>query len=95
MDEETRVEFRDLIGGLRTIEDLRVVDSLLRRQWSRVSEDQLDAFNVGDKVSWPSRRGGIRTGTILKKNRKTVSVDEDITNVPWRVAASLLSRVVE
>jgi len=49
-------------------------------------------YFTGQKVSWNDYDGFVRTGTIIRINRKTVSIQED--NEPqdtWKVSASLLT----
>ncbi|SFM68569.1 hypothetical protein SAMN05421721_12313 [Ectothiorhodospira mobilis] len=49
-------------------------------------------FDVGARVSFASRRDGRLTGTLVKFNRKTVTViTED--NRQWRVPPEILSPI--
>ena len=46
------------------------------------------SFQVGQRVSWMSKRSGPRTGVITKINQKNILVNTE--NGQWQVPASLL-----
>lgn len=51
----------------------------------------MSEFNVGDRVSWPSRDGNTYTGIIIKLNNKTASVKVDDSGY-WNVSPQLLRK---
>lgn len=53
-----------------------------------------DDFSVGEKVGFRDRQEQECVGTIIRLNRKTVTIDGD-DGRQWRVAYSLLSRVID
>lgn len=55
-----------------------------------------DDFKYGDKVKFSPRKRGyppVITGTIVKRNIKTIEVRPDNGGRNWKVSASLLSKV--
>ena len=56
---------------------------------------QNSQFYPGQKVSWTDRTGQVRSGKILRINRKTISIRESNDDEGiWKVSASLLTRMV-
>lgn len=54
-----------------------------------------DEFKYGDKVKFSPRKRGfpsVITGTVVKRNIKTIEVKPDNGGRNWRVSASLLSK---
>jgi hypothetical protein len=94
---EKAKEIATAIRKLETMDDLRIVSDALKARWSvvqsRVAEDALAAFNVGDTVKF-SAKGRYVVGRIVSLNRKTASVET--AHVPgafpmsWRVSPGLL-----
>lgn len=66
----------------------RVVERLRFLQQMRTHARMLD-FNVGDRVSFQPDGHPVLTGTIIRYNRKTVTIITD-THGQWRVSPHLL-----
>lgn len=69
----------------RIVERLKFLDTVQAHR-------EMMALNIGAKVSFESSRHGRLLGTVVKLNRKTVSVVTD-DGRRWKVAPQLLSRV--
>lgn len=69
----------------RIVERLKFLDAVQAHR-------EMMALNIGAKVSFDSPRHGRQVGTVVKFNRKTVSVVSD-DGRRWKVAPQLLSRV--
>jgi hypothetical protein len=95
-NDQLPVEVTNWLSKL-TIEQLtllnhRIVDRIKLLRNSRTMESMLN-FTVGEKVCF-DYNGLVKTGTIIRLNRKTVSlVTED--NERWNVAPGMLDKVVE
>jgi len=62
------------------------------RDYSRQSSD----FAKGDRVKFEGRAGKLVTGTVLRVNKRSVSIEPDDGRVRyWRVAPSMLRKVGE
>ena len=71
-------EFRRVYKGRRDFAAMRDV-----RSW-----------NIGDQVAFDLKKGGRACGTVIKLNRKTVTV-QTLTHGTWRVSPSYLRPVNE
>ncbi|MFQ5409563.1 MAG: hypothetical protein ACE5FI_14230 [Anaerolineales bacterium] len=69
----------------RIVERLKFLESL------QTHKDMM-AFNIGARVSFESPRGGRQLGTLVKFNRKTVTVMTD-NGQRWNISPHLLSPV--
>ncbi|MGA8259621.1 MAG: hypothetical protein WB783_05345 [Arenicellales bacterium] len=69
----------------RIVERLKFLDAVQAHR-------EMMALNIGAKVSFESPRDGRQLGTVIKFNRKTVSVVTD-DGRRWNVAPQLLSPV--
>jgi len=69
----------------RIVERLKFLESLQTHQ-------DMMAFNIGARVSFESSRGGRQLGTLVKFNRKTVTVMTD-NGQRWNISPHLLSPV--
>lgn len=69
----------------RIVERLKFLDSLQAHR-------AMMAFDLGARVSFESTREGRLTGTLVKFNRKTVTVLTD-DNRRWRVPPEMLSPI--
>lgn len=69
----------------RIVERLKFLDAVQAHR-------EMMALNIGAKVSFESRRDGRQFGTVIKFNRKTVSLVTD-DGRRWNVAPQLLSPV--
>ena len=73
MEPEIQRTLRDLILGLETKEDLRIVSILLRGGWSTLAEKEVNEFRTGDRVTW-SHGSRLHSGTVEKPNKKDSSL---------------------
>ncbi|MCZ7597181.1 MAG: hypothetical protein M5U09_04665 [Gammaproteobacteria bacterium] len=69
----------------RIVERLKFLDHL------RAHRDMM-AFNIGNRVSFDARQHGRQVGTLVKFNRKTVTVITD-DGRHWNVSPNLLAPV--
>ena len=83
IDKMTRDELVTL--NHRIVERLKFLDSL------QAHKDMM-AFNIGARVSFHSSQGERLLGTLLKFNRKTVTVVTD-NGQRWNISPHLLSAV--
>ena len=83
IDKMTRDELVTL--NHRIVERLKFLDSL------QAHKDMM-AFNIGARVSFDSSQGERLLGTLLKFNRKTVTVVTD-NGQRWNISPHLLSAV--
>jgi len=79
-----------------TVEELvalnhRIVERLKFLESLQAHHDMM-AFNIGARVSFESSRGGRQLGTLVKFNRKTVTVMTD-NGQRWNISPHLLSPV--
>ena len=79
-----------------TVEELvalnhRIVERLKFLESLQTHKDMM-AFNIGARVSFESSRGGRQLGTLVKFNRKTVTVMTD-NGQRWNISPHLLSPV--
>ena len=80
------LSYEELIAlNHRIVERLKFLDSLQAHR-------AMMAFDVGARVSFESTREGRLTGTLVKFNRKTVTVITD-DNRQWRVPPEMLSPI--
>lgn len=70
----------------RIVERLKFLDAV------QAHRDMM-ALNIGAKVSFDSPRHGRQMGTVVKFNRKTVTVISDDGRRRWNVPPQMLSRV--
>lgn len=69
----------------RIVERLKILDTLQAHQ-------SMMAFNIGARISFDSGKNGRLLGTLLKFNRKTVTVVTD-NGQRWNISPHLLSPV--
>ena len=69
----------------RIIERLKFLDSMQAHK-------EMMAFNIGSRVSFDSGRGERLLGTLVKFNRKTVTIMTD-NGQKWNISPHLLSPV--
>jgi len=79
-----------------TVEELvalnhRIVERLKFLETIQTHQDMM-AFNIGARVSFESTRGDRQLGTLVKFNRKTVTVMTD-NGQRWNISPHLLSPV--
>lgn len=87
----------EMLNKLTRNELVRVNRDVLRR--IKVMDD-LERFKAnagfyrGDRVSWTEREGIVHTGTVIRINTKTISIEEDgYPEGTWRVSARLLKKL--
>jgi len=92
-NEIRRIEdFIKSLGESELIYMNRLVVERLKLLSQEKSTSQMMKFNIGEKVSFMSPDGIVKTGIILKINKKTMSIDtQDGTH--WKVSPGLLSHV--
>ncbi len=99
---EIRVKARMLLDECTTIEELRVVQRIVRERWSSVSAQAERKARAdlcpGDSVEFTTRRGWVVKGKIRRMLLKNIEVVEGATiggAVPrtWRVHPTLLTKV--
>ena len=99
MDNVTRNSLQNIMNGL-TAKDVKEVNEMLREVISRSNYIAKGNFCIGDTVEFTSSRTGYNiTGTIMKKNPKTVEVrvrgagmcDSQL----WRVPPTMLRKVTK
>ena len=56
--------------------ELRFVNAVMKRRFEQLEENKVFGFDKGDKVQWIADNR-IRTGVVLRLNKKTVSVLDD------------------
>lgn len=71
----------------------RIVARLRFLQQARAHQRMLQ-FKLGDRVGFASEAHGLVVGTLIRYNRKSVTVITD-AGQHWNVAPSLLQRVVD
>ena len=95
-DERYRLEDRDaVVESIRRLgeDDLRYLNHLIVERLKLVTQARstalLSRFGVGDRVSFRSPAGDVKTGVVLKLNKKTASVQTD-DGQHWNVHPSFL-----
>ncbi|MDD2598145.1 MAG: hypothetical protein PHO37_02810 [Kiritimatiellae bacterium] len=77
-----------------TFDELRVLNKLVVARMKVLqqikTQSDMIKFNLGDRVQFYTHEGELVVGTLIKYNRKTVSVAAD-GGVQWNVTPSLLS----
>lgn len=81
------------ISNLKTPTDCKEAWDLIRLRLSRLEASTAQGFRIGQRVSFMSKRGGVRLeGTVIRINKKSISVHTDNMG-KWNVAPSLLSPI--
>lgn len=70
----------------RIVERLKFLDAVQAQR-------EMMALNIGAKVSFESPRHGRQVGTVIKFNRKTVTLVSDDGLRRWKVPPQMLSRI--
>jgi len=89
MDAITRKAFEDLAASLRTPKDFVEVSEVMRRCRSELMGEQTARFRPGERVRW-WHKGAWHTGTVRKRNPKTLRVVEDGTEALWLISPAAL-----
>lgn len=79
------------IGAVTDRDELNQVSAALRAQYNHLSHMAALSFLAGDSVYFIARRGRRLDGTVMKVNRKTVTV-RTTDGMVWKVGPSLLRR---
>ena len=75
-------------------DELNEIARAVKSRRQELAGRALDGLQVGDTVQFDAgRKGGIRTGTVQKVNRKNVKVSDNDAYMMWNVAGTLLERV--
>tara|TARA_Y100000389_G_scaffold158862_1_gene160447 strand:+ start:1062 stop:1358 length:297 start_codon:yes stop_codon:yes gene_type:complete len=90
-------ELQNAITAIRKIQtqsDLNMLADVWKQQMTFIGNQAKRGLKKGDVVNWESR-GFVRTGTIIKMNRKTVEV-QDAGATPFgrtvtRIPASMIT----
>ncbi len=72
-------------GGLRVL----IEQHNIRKQ--QLSRNAFHQFKPGDKITFASRRGYPVNGTVIRRMRKNILIEET-TGARWRVSPTLLHR---
>ena len=78
-----------------TREERSTINQTILYLAGREDAEKRDEFRYGDKVKFSPRKRGwpsVITGTVVKRNVKTIEVRPDNGGRNWRVSASLLSK---
>lgn len=93
MKTETTKKIEEFIKSLG-IEELHYLNRLiierLKLLHQEKSTSQMQRFNVGEKVRFKDPTGTVKTGTIIRLNKKTVSLITT-SGEQWNVAPGLLA----
>ncbi len=76
-------------------ETRRVVNREILAMGNEDDRAKVSEFKYGDKVKFEPRKRGypsVITGTIVKRNIKTIQIRPDNGGPVWRVSASLVSK---
>lgn len=80
-----------------TKEDLIYLNHLIKERFDHLHQiEQYQAFTnykVGDRVCFQTMEGRSVRGTIIRLNKKTVSMIEDGNQMNWKVWPSLLTKL--
>jgi hypothetical protein len=90
MDARTRKGLESLAASLTTRRDFHEAEDVLRRRWAQLVREEVARFHLGQHVLW-WHRGAMHTGTVRRRNTRTLAVTEDGTNVVWRISPSALT----
>ena len=85
IDIETLTEAELMELNYRIVERLRFLESIH-------THNEMMQFNPGDRVSFDTSGGGRQIGTLVKYNKKTVTVITE-SGHKWNVSPALLSKV--
>lgn len=72
--------------------ELKQVSKIVHERYRQLETLRLMVFNVGDTVSWDSKRGMKVIGKITKINRTTANVTSN-SGERWKVSPTLLVKV--
>lgn len=84
----------EAINAIETQEDMNtVIEALKDRQRALAAAAKFE-FSPGDRVTFEARNGRTVTGTVTKRLKVNVQVQQD-DGPTWRVTPSLLTKVVD
>ena len=71
----------------------RLVEHMKLRHQAR-SQKALAKYHIGDRVQFKNHQGKLEKGTIIRINRKTITLHSD-DHLNWKVSPSLLQKISE
>ena len=80
----------EIVDGM-TLDDIDHAYELLNVRRDYLARVRAKTFKVGQKVSFPSRRGMTVKGMVEKIGPKNIIVKPDDDPRPWRVSPNLLT----
>lgn len=91
----TTYNYNEIIEAVILLDDIQTLKRLRNAVLERMetlSKKATRAMRSGDRVRWTGRSGQTVFGTVIKPNRKTVSIRAD-DGTQWRVSTTLLEVV--
>ena len=83
-------DFIVAISKIKNLEEYRIACEAMKIRHKMLQKHAIAQFNLGTKVSFTDKRGNVVSGTVLKRNPKTIHVLADVTGTTWRVSPGLL-----
>lgn len=81
------------IRNMKTIDELQEVQTAVKARWKAIQRRAAMAFEVGEQVSFQSRRGGRIFGRVKRVNIKSVGIVLP-DGTEYRVSSTMLRREV-
>jgi len=72
--------------------ELNELADVIKARRQQIRQQEMNTFQVGEKVQFTTKRGELRQGVVTQKNRKSIGVSTDAGS--WRVSPSFLNKVV-
>ena len=88
MDKEDVVKY---LWDISNKDEIHELFGILRGRNRELEEQIATSFQVGDPVQFTSKYGTVVTGTVAKRNQKTIKVKTD--QGMWKVSPSLLEKL--
>mgnify|MGYP003117131937 CR=1 FL=1 len=85
--------FNEIIANLENFDlsQLAALNQESARVWGKKNAKSLKGFTKGDRVSFENpETGKVLHGTVVRRGRKSVSVEVDGTGLSWRVSPQRL-----
>ena len=83
------------IMAIDNMEDLKNLSKVIAARYNILRQVSAMQFEVGDRVSFFSKKKGPVIGTVDKVNRVNIMVREDGNLLTWRVSPVLLKKEKE
>ena len=74
--------------SILSLEELRAINSAVVQEIRDRQSKQALTFKIGQTVTFPSKRGNV-VGTVIRRNQRTLSVQQSDANVKWTVCPNL------